>query len=312
MAKHYGKWARRAGVSCYRVYDADLPDYAVAVDLYQGAGPDDGRRWVHLAEYAAPSHVDERRAAERLAHAAATAADVFEVEPSDVFVKRRERQRGSAQYSRQGNASVTGVVAEGGLQFEVNLSDYLDTGLFLDHRDTRAWLRELAGDRRFLNLFGYTGSASVYAAAGGASATTTVDLSGTYTDWARRNFALNGLASVSNEVVRTDVLEWLETAGEAGRSYDLVFCDPPTFSNSKRMDGTWDVQRDHVALLVAVKRALAPEGLIVFSCNKRRFDLDVEALADAGLAARDVAARTIPRDFERNPGVHACWTMRRA
>ncbi len=312
MARHHGTWARRTGVSCYRVYDADLPDYNVAIDVYRGAGPDEGRTWVHLAEYAPPPGVDALKASERLRTAAAVASEVLGVAAGDVFVKRRERQRGSAQYGRTSEAGVTAVVAEGGLLFEVNLSDYLDTGLFLDHRETRAWVREVAQGVRFLNLFAYTGSMTVYAAAGGAASTTTVDLSQTYLDWARRNLALNGFDGGPQELLRADVLSWVREAGERGERYGLIFCDPPTFSNSKRMDGTWDVQRDHVELLTGVAGLLEDDGTLIFSCNRRRFALDEAALADAGLLVRDVTRRTTPKDFDRTPPPHRCWTVRRA
>ncbi len=308
MAKHYGKWARRAGVTCYRVYDADLPDYALAVDLYEGTGPDAGRRWAHLAEYAPPAGIDPDRASARLDTAVAIAAESLEVE--EVFVKRRERQRGTAQYERVEARGATGVVAENGLLFEVNLSDYLDTGLFLDHRDTRAWVRELAPDKRFLNLFAYTGTASVYAAAGGARETTTVDLSATYLEWAQRNLALNGFDGAAHRVERDDTFAWLHRARQNGRKFDLVFCDPPTFSSSKRMDGTFDVQRDHVRLLHAIHQVLAENGLVIFSCNRRSFTLEEVPLTDLGFEVRDVTARTIPKDFEQRPGVHRCWTLR--
>ena len=312
MARHYEKWARKAGVSCYRVYDADLPDFALAIDVYAGAAADEGKRWVHVAEYAPPRGIDPERAARRLADATAIAAEVLGVGADDVFVKVRERQRGSAQYGRMARTRVTGTVAEGGLLFEVNLSDYLDTGLFLDHRPTRAWLRELAAEKRFLNLFAYTGTASVYAADGGAVATTTVDMSATYLAWAQRNMALNRFGGSAHRRVREDVLQWLEAAAATpAERFDLVFCDPPTFSNSKRMRETWDVQRDHVALISRIADVLAPGGLVVFSCNRRRFELDVEALGAAGLSASDVTARTIPKDFERRPTVHSCWTIRR-
>ncbi|HSK48532.1 MAG TPA: bifunctional 23S rRNA (guanine(2069)-N(7))-methyltransferase RlmK/23S rRNA (guanine(2445)-N(2))-methyltransferase RlmL [Coriobacteriia bacterium] len=312
MAKHYGKWAQRAGVTCYRIYDADLPDFSFAVDLYQGAGPDEGKRWVHMAEYAAPAYIDAERASARLEAAAALVPEILGVAAEDVFVKRRERQRGSTQYVKQSRQGVKGVVAENGLLFEVNLSDYLDTGLFLDHRDTRAWIRELAAGTRFLNLFAYTGSATVYAAAGGAAQSTTVDLSATYTAWAGRNMALNGFETPEHVRVQADTLAWLEEAAGQRERFDLVFCDPPTFSNSKRMDGTWDVQRDHVVLLTAVNDVLADDGVIVFSCNRRGFTLDEAGLAEAGLTAKDVAARTIPKDFESTPGIHSCWRIERA
>lgn len=312
MSRHYGQWARRTGVTCYRIYDADLPDYNVAVDVYTGAGSDEGHAWAHVAEYAPPAGIDPERAAARLASAVATVAEVLALNPAAVFVKRRERQRGAAQYERQATASVVATVAEGGLLFEVNLSDYLDTGIFLDHRDTRAWVRELAAGKRFLNLFAYTGTATVYAAAGGATGTTTVDLSTTYLEWAQRNLARNGMTGSAHEFVRADVTAWLADAAARGERYGLVFCDPPTFSNSKRMEGTWDVQRDHVDLITAAARLLTDDGTLLFSCNRRKFDMDVAALETRGFEVRDVTRRTIPKDFERTPWVHSCWTVSRA
>lgn len=311
MSKHVGKWARRTGVSCYRVYDADLPDFAIAVDVYEGAGPSAGERWIHVAEYAAPAEVDADLASARLDAAVEAIATEFGVERDSIFVKRRARQRGSAQYERLERRGATGVVAENGLLFEVNLSDYLDTGLFLDHRDTRAWLREMASGKRFLNLYAYTGTATAYAAAGGAASSVTVDLSQTYLDWARRNLELNGISTERHTSARSDTFAWLEEARASGTTFDLVFCDPPTFSSSKAVEGTFDVQRDHVRLILAIGEVLADGGTLVFSCNRRRFRLDEEALAAAGLAARDVTARTIPKDFERTPWVHACWTIAR-
>jgi 23S rRNA (guanine2445-N2)-methyltransferase / 23S rRNA (guanine2069-N7)-methyltransferase len=311
MARHTGQWARRTGVTCYRIYDADLPDFNLAVDIYEGAGQWEGRIWAHVAEYAPPSGVDPVRAAERMELATAVVAEVLGIEIADVFVKRRERQRGTAQYERAADRGVVVTVAENGLLFEVNLSDYLDTGLFLDHRDTRAWLRDQAAEKRFLNLFAYTGTASVYAAAGGASRTTTVDLSSTYLEWAGRNLERNGFGGASHELIRADVTSWLDEAARRQARYDLIFCDPPTFSNSKRMEDTWDVQRDHADLLVRTGALLAEGGTLVFSCNRRRFTLDEEALAAAGMSVRDISKRTIPKDFERNPRVHSCWVITR-
>jgi 23S rRNA (guanine2445-N2)-methyltransferase / 23S rRNA (guanine2069-N7)-methyltransferase len=312
MSKHYEKWARRSGVTCFRVYDADLPDYSVAIDVYDGSGKDAGTRWVHIAEYAPPPGIDEEKAEQRLLDVLAVAPQVLGVEADNVFLKTRERQRGTAQYERVSKKSVVGEVTEAGLKFEVNMSDYLDTGLFLDHRITRSWLRELAPGKRFLNLFAYTGTASVYAAAGGASSTTTVDLSTTYVDWAGRNLSRNSFSGPSHSVVRADVLQWVEAAKRGRERYDLIFCDPPTFSNSKRMSETWDVQRDHAELIKSLADILSADGMLVFSCNRRKFALDLEGLTAAGLTCEDVTARTIPKDFERKPGVHVCWTIRRS
>ena len=311
--RHLEKWARRSGVTCFRVYDADLPDYAVAVDIYAGEGPDAGSRWAHIAEYAPPPGIDPARAQQRLDDVLAVVPEVLGIEPADVFLKVRQRQRGDSQYGRVSRSGVVAIVGEGGLLFEVNLTDYLDTGLFLDHRLTRAWIRDLAADKRFLNLFAYTGTVSAYAADGGARETTTVDLSATYVGWSERNMARNGFGGAQHRRVQADVLQWIDAAAATPDArFDLVFCDPPTFSNSKRMRDTWDVQRDHVALITRIGEVLAPGGLLVFSCNRRKFALDTDALALAGLVCEDVTARTIPQDFERRPGVHSCWMIRRS
>ena len=311
-SKHMEKWTRKAGITCFRVYDADLPDYNVAVDIYHGTGANEGARWVHIAEYAPPGDVDLSRAAARLDDVLEIVPGVLGVDASDVFLKVRERQRGTSQYGRVSRKSVVGLVGEAGLTFEVNFSDYLDTGLFLDHRITRGMLRDMASGTRFLNLFAYTGSGTVYAAAGGATSTTTVDMSVTYTEWAGRNMAANGFTGPRHELVQADVLTWLSDAICHHVHYDLIFCDPPTFSNSKRMMDTWDVQRDHAALIARIGRVLAPQGPLVFSCNRRKFALDTAALAEAGLTARDITASTIPRDFERHTGVHYCYLITRA
>jgi 23S rRNA (guanine2445-N2)-methyltransferase / 23S rRNA (guanine2069-N7)-methyltransferase len=311
--KHLSKWARREGVTCFRVYDADLPEYAAAVDLYEEAGC--GRRFAHVQEYAAPASVDPDKAALRLDEIVEVIPEVLGVAPGDVVVKVRRRQRGDAQYERQAATGEFIEVAEGGLRFLVNLRDYLDTGIFLDHRPVRALVRDLASGRRVCNLFAYTGSVSVYAAAGGATETVTVDMSSTYLGWAKRQMALNGFPeSRRHRFERADVLAWLGAEGEriaAGtrEPYGLVFVDPPTFSTSKKMgERTFDVQRDHVALLRASAALLADDGELVFSNNNRRFVLDADALPE--LDIEDVTAATIPPDFARTPRIHACFRIR--
>ncbi|MBN2248520.1 MAG: bifunctional 23S rRNA (guanine(2069)-N(7))-methyltransferase RlmK/23S rRNA (guanine(2445)-N(2))-methyltransferase RlmL [Coriobacteriia bacterium] len=315
-ARHLGKWARRENVTCYRVYDADLPEYAVAVDLYQGSGADGGRRFAHVAEYAPPATVDPEAARTRLAEAVEAVADVLEIAPEDVALKVRLRQRGSAQYERQAERGQWVEVAEGGLRFLVNLHDYLDTGLFLDHRPVREMVREMAAGKRVCNLFAYTGAASVYAHAGGAKYVATVDLSATYLDWAKRSMALNGFGDgPTNRIFRSDVLRWLADERrriEEGRArrYGLVFCDPPTFSRSKSMgERTFDVQRDHVGIIDDAVALLEPGGTLVFSTNLRTFTLDAAALS--GLVIEDVSESTIPPDFARNPRIHRCFVIRR-
>jgi 23S rRNA (guanine2445-N2)-methyltransferase / 23S rRNA (guanine2069-N7)-methyltransferase len=296
--KNLGRWARQNGITCYRLYDADLPEYAVAVDLYE--------QWVHVQEYEAPATVDAKKAESRLREVLAVLPTVLEVPAENVFLKVRRRQKGTSQYEKFDQRGDFHEVGEGGCRFLVNFSDYLDTGLFLDHRPTRHLLRELAPGRRFLNLFAYTGAATVYAAAGGARSTTTVDMSQVYLDWARRNLALNGFSAPPHEFVRADCLEWLQ---RERRQFDLIFLDPPTFSTSKRMETTFDVQRDHVSLLQATAGLLAPDGVLIFSNNSRRFKMDREELPE--FQVEEISRQTIPRDFERNPRIHNCWRIMR-
>ena len=303
--KRLKKWLKQSGERCYRLYDADMPEYALAVDLY-------GDR-VHVQEYAAPRSVDAAQAQKRLFEALAVIPEVLEVDPTRVVVKRRERQSGRAQYQKQAASGERFEVREGRARLWVNLRDYLDTGLFLDHRPVRRMLGEMAPGKRFLNLFCYTATATVQAALGprgaegcaGASDSVSVDLSNTYLEWARDNFALNGLDPSRHRVVRDDCLRWLETAGA---EFDLIFMDPPTFSNSKKMEGTLDVQRDHGRLVRLAMARLAPGGTLVFSNNQRRFTLDAD-LAEH-YAVDDISAKTFDPDFSRNPDLHHVFLIR--
>lgn len=291
--KQLGKWARREGVECYRLYDADMPEYALAVDLY--------RDWVHVQEYAAPRSIDPDKAQARLLDALAAIPQALGVAQNRVAIKRRERQSGSKQYQRQAAQGQFMEVSEGGVKLLVNLTDYLDTGLFLDHRPLRLRIQREAAGKRFLNLFCYTATATVHAAKGGARSTTSVDLSKTYLDWARRNLALNGFSD-KHRLEQGDVMAWL---AEDRNEYELIFIDPPTFSNSKRMEGVFDVQRDHVELLDLAMARLARGGVLYFSNNFRKFQLD------EGLAARyqveEISAQTLDPDFARNPKIHRAW-----
>lgn len=300
--KHLGRWARREDVQCYRLYDADLPEYALAVDLYHG-----DKLWVHVQEYEAPRSVDPKKARLRVREALGVIIDVLEVTQDELYFKVRRQQKGSAQYQKLASSEHVHEVTEGGNRFLVNFEDYLDTGLFLDHRPTRAMIAELAGGRRFLNLFAYTGTATVYAARGGATATTTVDMSNTYLDWARRNMVLNGFTGKEHTFVRADCLEWLRTADAKSR-YGLIFLDPPSFSTSKRMKETFDVQRDHAALIRQTARLLEPDGVFIFSTNLRGFRMDREALPEFEI--ENISRATLPPDFERNPKIHSCWKLR--
>lgn len=300
-----GRWAAREDISCYRLYDADMPEYALAIDLYHD---ESGTRWVHAQEYAAPSTVDREKARQRLRDALQVLPEVLAVPRERIFLKKRERKPGKTQYEKRGEEGRFHIVREGNCRLLVNFGDYLDTGLFLDHRITRHFIGEWAKDKRFLNLFAYTGAATVHATLGGARATTSVDLSATYLDWAGRNLALNGLNLKAHELVQADCREWLRAQSkDTRRRYDLIFLDPPTFSNSKRMEGTLDIQRDHVELIRNALALLAPGGTLLFSTNRQKFKLDASSLA--GVKIEDLSRATLPHDFARNPHIHQCWKM---
>ena len=323
VARQRRRWAARESVTCYRVYDADLPDYAVAIDLYEGCTATPGR-WLVISEYEAPRSVDPDLAWARMQDVLAIAPRVLDVAPEDVHARVRSRSRGGSQYAgsaREGGGRERApdmltaelpLIEEGGLTFAVSFDSYLDTGIFLDHRLTRALVREHAKNARwFLNLFAYTGTATCYAADADVEETVTVDLSNTYLDWAERNMRQNGFIGPEHHYVRADVLEWIWDMRRAGNRWDLIFCDPPTFSNSSRMRrSSFDVQRDHVELLRGVTGLLTDDGLAIFSCNLRTFTPDVEGLARAGVDIRDITAQTIPEDFSRNPRIHCCYEVR--
>jgi 23S rRNA (guanine2445-N2)-methyltransferase / 23S rRNA (guanine2069-N7)-methyltransferase len=301
--KRLAPWAEAERIDCFRLYDADMPEYAFAIDLY-GREP----REVYLQEYAPPKTVDQQSAGERRREVLAAVPEVLELPIGQVHSRVRRPQKGSVQYEKRSRGAARRVVEEGGLKFWVNLRDYLDTGLFLDHRITRQMLRGWAQDADFLNLFCYTGSATVYAAAGGARTSVSVDMSNTYLDWARDNLELNGLRSPRHELEQADCLEWLMRQEAAAPRFDLIFLDPPTFSNSKRMEGVLDVQRDHVGMIRRSLKLMRPRGRLVFSTNYTRFKLDAEALRD--LSVEDISALTTPKDFERNPHIHRCFEIR--
>ena len=304
--KRLQRWAQREGADNYRVYDADLPDYNFAVDLYQGE-----RRWVHAQEYQAPARIDPARAEARRRAALAVMAEVLAVPPDQVFYKVRQRQKGADQYRRQGRGGRFHEVREHGCRLRVNFEDYLDTGLFLDHRPVRRRIQAQAAGKRFLNLFCYTGAATVHAVVGGAISSLSVDLSARYLDWARANLQLNGADEAAHRLLRADVMAWLrqpDTRREHGGRFDLVFVDPPTFSNSKRMENPFDVQRDHVELIRRSMDLLAPGGELVFSTNLRGFRLDRDGLGRFQID--DISRATIAEDFRRRSNIHHCFRIR--
>ncbi len=300
-ARQLRKWARKARVSCYRLYDRDIPELPFAVDWY------DGR--LHIAEYARPHDRDAEAHEVWLDAMMLAAAEVFELPPEAVHQKRRARQRGSDQYERQAEIGRRLIVEEGGLKFLVNLDDYLDTGLFLDHRQARAMVRDAARDRTLLNLFGYTGAFTVYGAAGGARRTVTVDLSNTYLDWASDNLALNGLADEARHaMVRDDVLEWLDFAARRGDRFDIIVLDPPTFSNSKKMRDVLDLRRDHPRLIAGALELLSDDGWLLFSTNARKFRFERRGLPPCRI--EEITDQTTPPDFTKRP--HRAWRLERA
>ena len=296
--KKIEKWAKQQGLDAYRLYDADLPEYNVAVDRYGDH--------IVVQEYAAPKNIDENKARQRLLDAVTATLQVTGIETNKLILKVRQKQKGTNQYEKLANKGEYFYVNEYGAQLWVNLTDYLDTGLFLDHRLTRKMVGEMAKGKDFLNLFAYTGSATVHAALGGAKSTTTVDMSNTYLNWAEQNLILNDIEGKQHKLIQADCLQWLE---KCDRQFDLIFVDPPTFSNSKRMEDSWDVQRDHIKLMRNLKRILRPNGTIVFSNNKRGFKMDFEALDELGLNAVEISAKTLPLDFERNKQIHNCWIV---
>ncbi len=301
--KKLSGWVKQNHITCYRVYDADLPEYAVAIDIYQGE-----QTWVNVQEYEPPKSIDQHKADQRLAALLAEIPGVVGVKREQVVLKIRRKQKSTDQYEKHDDQGRFHVIDEGGCKLLVNFEDYLDTGLFLDHRPIRLMIQKQAQGKSFLNLFAYTGSATVHAAVGGASSTTTVDMSNTYLNWAKKNIALNS-TSGEHEFIQADCVEWLSTEAQAAnRHYDLIFLDPPTFSNSKRMEGVFDIQNDHVELINNAISLLAPGGVLYFSTNFRRFKIDNSALSD--FIVEDISAATIPEDFVRNPKIHYCWRIK--
>ena len=297
--KHYLKWARRQNLEAWRLYDRDIPQFPFAIDVYG--------EHIHLQEYDTGWLMQPEEYEQWLSGVMEAIAFVTGLAPEQIHLKRRERQKGKEQYEKTGKVGEDFVVHENGRRFWVNLDKYLDTGLFLDHRNTRKRVGEMAAGKRFLNLFSYTGSFTVYAATGGAISSETVDLSNTYLDWARRNFELNGVDSTQHHIVRADVFQYLQQAAEQDKQFDLVVMDPPSFSNSKKMLAILDIQRDHAQLIDGAMKLLSPQGTLFFSNNLRSFTLD-EALCER-YQVKDVSKHSVPDDF-RNKKIHQCWEIR--
>ena len=309
-AKHLQRWARRGNVSCYRVYDADLPEFSFSLDRYQSE-IDPGREWLHLQEYQAPASIDAELAAHRIEVARQVVSEVFSIPPDRLFCKTRSRQRGAGQYQKQDDRGEFFQVREGEASFLINLSDYLDSGLFLDHRITRDMVYRQAQGKRILNLFCYTATVGVLAALGGADSVVNVDLSTSYLKWASENHKINGLDDEQRySMLRADIVALLQQPSRHGlqRDFDLIFLDPPSFSNSSKMQQTLDVQRDHATLITDAMGLLTADGLLMFSTNRRGFKLAPEL--ESLFSIRDITHATVSEDFKRHPKLHLCWEIR--
>lgn len=301
--KKLARWLTREDIHCYRLYDADLPEYAAAVDVYQGE-----QTWVTVQEYEAPATVSTEKANERLAGMLAELPEIVNTSAENIFLKIRKKQKQRDQYEKLASEGDFYQIEEGGCRFLVNFTDYLDTGIFLDHRPVRLRIQQQASGKRFLNLFAYTGTATVHAAQGGAASSVTIDMSNTYLQWAKDNFELNNMGT-SHQIQRANCVEWLQeqSALDCPPEFDLIFMDPPTFSNSKKMDGVFDIQKNHVFLIQMAMALLSEQGELLFSTNFKRFKLDEDQLSEFNI--RNISKETIAEDFARNPRIHYCWSI---
>ena len=290
------KWAERESVSCYRIYDADMPEFNVAIDWYDGE--------LHVQEYKPPKTVDEAKARQRLDWVIHALVKLLDVPRSSIQVKTRAKQKGKQQYNKLKQEKQFRAIHENGVWLLINLKDYLDTGVFLDHRPVRHWIQQQAQGKRFLNLFCYTGAATVHAATGGAKHTVSVDMSRTYLDWARANLQLNGFAEDYHRLVQANCMQWLTKCRD---QFDLIFMDPPTFSNSKRMKGVLDIQRDHAELIELAMKRLEPGGKLLFSNNFKRFVLEPGVLER--YQVQDLTDSSIPADFKGSKAIHCCYEI---
>ncbi|PXY97270.1 SAM-dependent methyltransferase [Snodgrassella alvi] len=297
--KHLRKWAQRQDIEAWRMYDRDIPQYPFATDIYADH--------VHLQEYDTGWLMHKTDYEKWLAEVVEAVLFVTGLPKEHIHVKKRQRQKGKDQYEKTGVTGTDFVIHEHGRAFWVNLDKYLDTGLFLDHRNTRQKIGNIAAGKRFLNLFAYTGSFSVYAATGGALFSETVDLSNTYLQWAQRNFELNGLDMQAHQIVRADVFQYLQKAVEDHKQFDLIVMDPPSFSNSKKMLDILDIQRDQEKLIDGAMRLLSKQGSLYFSNNLRSFTLN--PVLEQRYDVNNISRKTIPEDF-RNTRIHQCWEIR--
>lgn len=296
--KHLSKWSKRNNISCYRLYDADLPDYNVSIDIYED-------KWVSISEYQAPKEIEEHIVKKRLSEIMRVVPEVLEIDNDSIYLKVRKKQKGNDQYLKSENSDEYNIIYESGAKFYVNFKDYLDTGIFLDHRPMRLRIKNESLNKRVLNLFSYTGTVTSLAAIGGAKQTVTVDASKKYLDWAKRNLQLNGLMSKDHIFIQSDTREWLK---KDSSKYDIIFLDPPTFSNSKSGRDIFDVQNDYIELIELCSKILDKDGVLYFSNNFRKFKFDESIFKE--LEIKDITKSTIDEDFLGNPKIHKCWEIR--
>jgi len=315
--KAINKWANKNKIDCYRLYDADMPEFSLAIDIYRDRNKS---TWLHVQEYMAPKSVDKGASFERLREALAVLsghsisgeatelASILGISSDHIILKRRAIQKGSAQYEKASDSNEFMEVNENSARFQVNLKDYLDTGLFLDHRIMRRWVREHSRDKRFLNLFCYTSSVTVNAALGGATSSLSIDMSKTYLNWANENFKANNMDLSKHKLSQQDCLEWLKST-QPIEPFDLIFLDPPSFSNSKKMQGVLDIQRDHLEIIELSMKKLAKGGQLIFSNNLRKFKLDDDL--NERYKITNFTKQSIDKDFDRNQKIHQCWIIER-
>ena len=300
------KWANRNKILAYRVYDADMPEYALSIDYYHTL---EAGEWLVVNEYAPPKTVNAAKAKRRLYEAMSVLPEVMDIASERILFKVRQRQRGSSQYEKLEERKDYFTIIENDTKIRVNFSDYLDTGVFLDHRDVRAFVADLAKGKRLLNLFCYTATATAEAAVKGAASSLSVDMSKTYLYWAKHNFMTNNIDLKKHDLLQEDVVAWLQNPPQM-TPFDVIFLDPPSFSTSKRMDGVLDIQRDHVSLIQQAGELLAEDGALIFSNNRQKFKLDSDSLTN--WVIEDITRKTLPEDFKRSPKIHQAWLLRKS
>jgi 23S rRNA (cytosine1962-C5)-methyltransferase len=295
--KHVKKWAKRSHTNCFRIYDWQIPSYALSIDYW------DGKISINYfsktKDSPDPPHIVKEDAVKAL-------KDLLDIDPDKIYWRSRIKRSKLEQYEKHGDDKEFFVVLEYGVKFLVNLSDYLDVGLFLDHRETRKLVRDLSKDKKVLNLFAYTSSFGVQAAAGGAKLTKNVDMSNTYCAWSNDNFAINGFSALKNAVIRADCLKFLEDEFKTRNRYDIIVIDPPTISRSKKMNDIFDIQKDFEFLIKKALVLLEPNGIIFFSTNSRKFEMDASLFS--GIKILEITKKTIPLDFH-DPKIHRCWKI---